>query len=367
MRIIITSPSLDPTKNVSGLSAVTRFIIENNPHHNYVHFELGRKDAEKGGIYRVNTIIRKYKDWKCLLKTYPDALVHYNFPLDKLGITRDTPFMRAALQNGNKMVIHIHGGVYLTSEIIPFPFRQMLKYVFSWHVPFIALSETEAEVLRKRFHAKHVVSLPNCVDLKDAQTFRRKYKDASTPLTLGYLGRIAKTKGLDYLLQACCMLKEHHIPFRLKIAGAEEYEGQYLPQFSKMLGNQFVYAGIVSGEDKNAFLKSLDVLAMPTFFEGLPMSLLECMSYGVVPVVTPVGSIPTVVTEGQNGILIKVKDTQSIVDAITYLHTHRDRLEQMSKSSCNYIYEHFSPESYIDKLNNIYSICLCYFNSRRST
>jgi len=365
MRIIIVSPSLDPTKNVSGLSAVTRFVIENNPHQDYVHFELGRKDAEKGGIYRVNAVIQRFNDWKCLLQAYPDAIIHYNFPLEKPSIIRDTPFMRAALKNKNKIVVHIHGGVYLTSESIPSPFRQMLKYVFSWNVPFIALSETEAEILRKRFHAKHVVSLPNCVDLKDAQTFRRKYKEDSIPLTIGYLGRIAKTKGLDYLLQACCMLKEHHIPFRLKIAGAEEHEGQYLPQFRKALGKQFVYAGIVSGEKKKSFLQSLDVLAMPTFFEGLPMSLLECMSYGVVPVVTPVGSIPTVVTEGQNGILIKVKDTQSIVDAIAYLHIHRDRLEQMSKSARNYIYEHFDSDSYIDKLNSIYSTCLCHFNSKR--
>ena len=357
MRVIIVSPSLDPTKNVSGLSSVTRFIIENNPHHNYIHFELGRKDIEKGGIYRVNPIIRKYKDWKCLLKTYPDAIVHYNFPLEKLGITRDTPFMRAALKNGNRMIIHIHGGAYLTSESVPFPFRQMLKYVFSWNVPFITLSEMEAEVLRKKFHAKHVVSLPNCIDLKDTQTFERKYKDDSTPLTLGYLGRIAKTKGMDYLLQACCILKERHIPFCLKIAGAEEVEGQYLPQFSKILGNQFVYSGIVSGESKNSFLRSLDVLAMPTFFEGLPMSLLECMSYGAVPVITPVGSIPTVVTDHQNGLFIKVKDTPSIVDAITYLHTDRDKLVQMSKSSRKYIYEHFDSDSYIDKLNNIYSTC----------
>ena len=50
MQIIIVSPSLDPTKNVSGVSSVTRFIIENNTSHNYVHFELGRKDGEKGGI-----------------------------------------------------------------------------------------------------------------------------------------------------------------------------------------------------------------------------------------------------------------------------------------------------------------------------
>ena len=357
MRIIITSPSLDPTTNVSGLSAVTRFIIENNPHQDYVHFELGRKDGEKGGIHRVKAVIRRFKDWKRLLKTYPDALVHYNFPLEKPSIIRDTPFMRAALKNGNRMVIHIHGGVYLTSESIPFPFRQMLNYVFSWHVPFITLSETEAETLRKRFHAKHVVSLPNCVDLKDAQTFRRKYKEDSIPLTIGYLGRIAPTKGMDYLLQACCMLKESQIPFCLKIAGAEELEGQYLPQFSNQLGNMFVYAGIVSGEKKKSFLQSLDVLAMPTFFEGLPMSLLECMCYGAVPVITPVGSIPTVVTDYQNGLFIKAEDAESIVDAITYLHTNRDKLKLMSSAARNYIFEHFDSDSYIDKLNNIYSTC----------
>ena len=344
---------------------MTRFIIENNPHHNYIHFELGRKDGEKGGIHRVNSVIRRFKDWKSLLKTYPDAIVHYNFPLDKLGIARDTPFMRAVLKNGNKMVVHIHGGVYLTSESIPFPFRQVLEYVFSWNVPFITLSETETEILRNRFHAKHVVSLPNCVDLQDSRTYDRKYKDTSTPLTLGYLGRITKTKGMDYLLQACCMLKESQIPFYLKIAGAEEIEGQYLPLFCKTLGTQFVYSGIVSGESKKAFQQSLDVLAMPTFFEGLPISLLECMSYGAVPVITPVGSIPTVVTEGRNGMLVKVKDAESIVDAITYLHTHRDRLEQMSKLARNYIYEHFDSDSYIDKLNNIYTACSCHSNSKR--
>ena len=355
MQIIIVSPSLDPSKNVNGISSMTKFIIENNPNYDYVHFELGRKDGERKGIYRVGSIFHGYKKWKHLLKKYPNALVHYNFPLEKPSILRDTPFMRAALKNGNKMVVHIHGGVYLSSASIPFPFRQILEHIFSWQIPFITLSEKEAETLKKRFHAKHVISLPNCIDLKDAKVYDREYNDESHPLTLGYLGRIAKAKGMDYLLQACCMLREHNIPFHLKLAGVEEIEGQFLPRFAKMLGNQFEYSGLVSGEDKNNFLKSLDVLVMPTFFEGLPMSLLECMSYGVVPVITPVGSIPTVVTDHQNGIFIKVKDTQSIVEAITYLHTHRDILEKMSTSSRNFIFEHFDSQTYIDNLNDIYN------------
>lgn len=354
MQIIIVSPSLDPTKNVSGVSSVTRFIIENNLSHDYVHFELGRKDDEKGGFYRIGSIIRSYRGWKHLLNKYPDAIVHYNFPLEKPSILRDTPFMRAALKNGNKMVVHIHGGTFLTSESIPFPFRQILNHVFSWQVPFITLSEKEAETIRNRFHAKIVVSLPNCIDLRDAKLFERKY-NKNLPLTLGYLGRIAQTKGMEYLLKACVLLKKRNILFCLKLAGTEEVEGQFLPQFNKMLGNQFRYCGCVSGETKNDFLRSLDLLVMPTFFEGLPMSLLECMSYGVVPVITPVGSIPTVVTYHKNGVLIKVKDVESIVDAISYLHTERDLLKQMSESSRDFIFKHFDPERYIDKLNNIYN------------
>ena len=356
MQIIIVSPSLDPTKNVSGVSSVTKFIIDNNTSHDYVHFELGRKDGEKGGIYRIASVIRRFKDWKCLLETYPDAIVHYNLPLEKPSILRDTPFMHAAFRNGNRMVVHIHGGCYLTSECIPFPFRQILKHVFSWHVPFITLSEKEAEILRDKFHAQRIVSLPNCIDIEDAKAFERKHRNDNSPLTLGYLGRIAKTKGMDFLLQACCLLKERNIPYLLKLAGAEAVEGQYLPQFSKKLGSQFEYCGLVSGENKKDFLRSIDLLVMPTFFEGLPMSLLECMGYGAVPVITPVGSIPTVVTDHQNGLFIKVKDTDSIVEAITYLHENRNQLQLMSQAARHSIVMHFNADTYIENLNQIYSI-----------
>ena len=354
MRIIIVSPSLNPAKNVSGISSVTNFIIENNPCHHYIHFELGRKDEEKGGIFRIRSIIRKYLEWKKLLRKYPDAIVHYNFPLEKPSILRDTPFMRAALRNGNRMVIHIHGGIFLTSEKIPFPFRQILRHVFSWKVPFITLSEKETDCLRDRFRARQVVTLPNCIDTSGAEGFERWYKNESQPLTLGYLGRIAPTKGMDYLLQACKILKERDIPFTLKLAGAEETAGQYLPLFSNLLEGRFAYSGIVSGEEKRSFLKSIDILVMPTFFEGLPISLLECMSYGAVPVITPVGSIATIVSDYQNGLFIKVRDTESIVEAIMYLNSHRDRLKQMSMASRECILGNYNPESYIRTLNGIY-------------
>ncbi len=354
MHIIIVSPSLDPKKNVSGISSVTKFIIANNRDYEYIHFELGRKDNERGGVYRIGSVVRCYRQWKRLLRQYPDAIIHYNFPLEKPSILRDLPFMRAALKQKRKMVVHIHGGSILSSDSIPFPFKQILKQVFSWRVPFIALSDKEAETLRTKFHAKRVVSLPNCVDLTEARRFNRVYNSGSSVLTLGYLGRVAKTKGMDFLLQAFLKLKNSGVPFKLKMAGAEEVPGQYLPRFAEALGDDFEACGVIGGDDKTAFLKSLDVFVMPTFFEGLPMSLLECMSFGVVPVVTPVGSIPSVVTNMQNGLYVKVMDAETIVEAVTHLHNDRDCLEKMGTSARESIFRHFPTENYINTLNEIY-------------
>lgn len=46
-KVIITSPSLNPTENVSGVSSVVRFIIDNNPNCKYLHFELGKRIKKK--------------------------------------------------------------------------------------------------------------------------------------------------------------------------------------------------------------------------------------------------------------------------------------------------------------------------------
>ena len=143
--------------------------------------------------------------------------------------------------------------------------------------------------------------------------------------------------------------------FLLKIAGKEEVQGQYLPLFAEKLEEQFEYAGVVSGESKTEFLKSLDVFVLPSFFEGLPMSLIECMSFGVVPVTTPVGSIGEIIREEENGLFIKVKDYDSIFHQIDRLSNDRDLLEQLSIKARKYIFSHFSTDMYINRLNKTYA------------
>lgn len=355
-KIIITSPSLDPQENVSGVSEIVRLIINNNTQRQYLHFTIGKKDNESGGILRrLHRVLSTYRSWKRLLRAEPSALIHYSFPVDARSVLRDFFFIRYAVRQGRKMIVHTHGGLYLTKKDRPWLINRMLRCIFSWNVPFVVQSEKEKSTLQNEFGVRDVEILPNCVNLTGAEAFVRKEKPEGQPLVVGYLGRIVETKGMDWLLRACGLLMKEGVDFQLKLAGTESEGGDYLSRFSRLLGDRFHYCGLVSGDSKNEFLESLDVFILPTYFEGLPMSLLETMSYGCVPVTTPVGSIPDVVRDGENGLYIKMKDDQSIADSLKTLAADRPLLSRLSEQARKSIFTQFSPKTYITRLNDLYA------------
>ena len=63
-----------------------------------------------------------------------------------------------------------------------------------------------------------------------------------------------------------------------------------------------------------------DVLILPSYFEGLPSALLEVMSYGQVPVVTPVSSIQDVILNKKKGIIIPIKNSTRIIDELNKIY-----------------------------------------------
>ena len=354
-QILIVAPSLELATNVSGVSAVANFIIEHNSECEYEHFLQGRSDVESGIINRVMRIWRNYREWKRIVNESGNLngkfLIHYNYPLDAASIVRDFFFMRATHQRGLPMVIHIHGGLYLFKEQKPFFIKRILSEVFSWENPFIVLSDMEREQIQRLYGTKNVAVLPNCVIAPSDYCSN----DNDNGLQILYLGRIEPNKGMDYLLEAMKMLKEEDRTFTLHFAGVEQGKNGYVERFQSLLGEQFIYEGVVSGDQKTNLFKRCHIFVLPSFYEGLPMSLLETMSYGLVPVVTDVGSIGEYVKDGENGLLLKVRDAQSIVEALDKLRSNGELIQKLSANARQTISERFNPTEYIKKLNSIYA------------
>ncbi|OAQ42048.1 hypothetical protein A5893_02730 [Pedobacter psychrophilus] len=355
MNIIITAPSLNPKYNVSGISSVVNFIIDKNQKHNYLHFQIGKIDKEKGGVGRIIGIIKSYFKWILLLNKTKDKLVHFNFPLDNKAIIRDCPLIILTKLLNVKMIIHIHGGSYIQSNDIPKWAAFLIKHALSDNNPKIVLGDNEKENLIQKFKCRNVFVLPNSLNLDDANLYQRVFDQTNNKLKILFLGRISVDKGIAFIFDAFKILKEkHQIDFEFYMAGKGQEEEEYLPKFRNLLGEKFIFEGVVFGDKKNKLLRETNTFLLPSFFEGLPISLLEAMSYAQVAIVTNVGSIPDVIESGENGIFIETKSAQAIVDSILKLNNNLTLLKKLGEKAKQTVFTDYNPDNYIKKLNSIY-------------
>ncbi len=353
-KILITSPSLNPEINISGISSVTQLIINSNPQNEYIHFELGKSDAGRRNFLWLLRIFKTYFEWFFLMFSKRYALIHFNLALDKRALLRDSPLILMARLFSKRMVIHIHGGEALTNPNNPAWITSLLQLNFSGRNPKIVLSKQEQATIQDLLNVNQVFVLPNCVEVAGAQNFNREYTD-NHELTLLFMGRIVLTKGIAYLFEALQALKLKGAKFKFIMAGKGPDEALYVQKFKDLLGSDFEFRGIVYGDAKSALLKASTIFLLPSFFEGLPISLLEAMSFALVPVTTNVGSIKYLVEDGSNGLFVEKFSSGDIVAAIEKLAADKTYLEKLSRNARNFVLANYAPAVYISELKKIYN------------
>ena len=98
------------------------------------------------------------------------------------------------------------------------------------------------------------------------------------------------------------------------------------------------FHGWVSGDMKIKLLNLADSFILPSYVEGVPISILEAESYGVPILSTIVGGIPEIVTDGDNGLLFKPGDKVAIkeaIDKVLYNQKLRKKMGAYSKERSN--------------------------------
>lgn len=353
-QVIIVAPSLNPEDNVSGISSVTRYIIRHSHDYEYLHFCLGRRDGETNNFARLFDIIGKLFKWIIILKNNKKSIIHYNFSLETKSIVRDIFFINIARIFRHKIVLHLHGGKYLNQKCQNGFLKRNINQILAKKEPVIVLGSREKDLVRQRYADKNnIFELPNPVELPEADICSAKFVN-TLAIHFLYLGRIEVNKGIGEIYSAFDNFYKEERPFVLHFAGREQGDNHYIEQFSNRFGDNFVYEGVVSGIDKENLLKKCQVLLLPSYYEGLPMSLLEAMGYGLIPIVTNVGSISEYVTNRQNGLFIRVKDANDLQRAIRELMDNKLLCETLSINSRKRIEQSCSEGEYINKLNDIY-------------
>jgi glycosyltransferase involved in cell wall biosynthesis len=170
------------------------------------------------------------------------------------------------------------------------------------------------------------------------------------PLRIFYLGRLEREQKRAHLFpQIFEQLKESGIPFHWTIAGDGPEKCALERAMQNVPGQTVSFAGQIPHKRVPELLQAHDIFLLASNYEGLPLSLLEAMGAGLVPVVSDLPSgIPEVVDAG-NGMLVPPDDVAGYARAIIHLHGHRDELAAKSAAARARVQTEFSVAAMTDR------------------
>lgn len=165
---------------------------------------------------------------------------------------------------------------------------------------------------------------------------------ASAPLKLVYAGRLNQDqKRVFDLPQIIETLLEKQIPVELTIIG-DGSEGEQLQNLCQSLIEKGAirFLGTLSNEKVLEIYEQNDIFLLTSEFEGLPISLLEAMARGCIPVVSDIASgIPELIQNGVNGFRVPIGDIDQFADSIATLYQNSHQRQQMSLNAYRTIAE----------------------------
>ena len=360
MNIVITAPSLDPSQNVSGVSTVVSSIITYNKKHHYFHFLLGRADHQINKFSWLIRLLRQLSWFPFFVKRNRIELVHQNLPFDAKGLIREYIVNFWCRLLGLPVVLHIHGGEFFTCITKNFIYRCIATALFRYSKKVLVLSESERLTLHHKYGFSSAITLVNSIDtsLYSQECLAQNFAKP----TLLFMGRITENKGVNEIVEAFSLLKKE-IDFKFILCGTGSLTNYFRMRCAELLGDDFEFKGVVSGSTKIRIIQNSHLLILPSYFEGLPMVLLESMAAGVVPIVTNVGSISRVVKHNFNGLFVEKKNPESIYRQVKSIVSDYCRFKMLSDSAVGTVASEYDIKRYIEHLNHIYMASISHDTS----
>jgi glycosyltransferase involved in cell wall biosynthesis len=233
---------------------------------------------------------------------------------------RKSVYMAIGLAAGWRIVFHLHGGGFARfhkEECGPVA-QAVIRFFLDRATWIVVVSETWQRWVRSVTSNPRIACIPNPVALPATVSAWRQHG------LVVFSGRCEASKGIFDLLEAAGVLRAQVPGLRIECAGDGD------------LGRS------------SAFV-------LPSYAEGLPMSLLEAMAAGCAVVATRVGGIPDLVTDGVDGLLVPPGDPDALAAALLRVLHDRAFAERLGNAARETIANRYAVERSLERLEHIYA------------
>jgi glycosyltransferase involved in cell wall biosynthesis len=303
-----------------------------------------------------------YKDWITLAKSlivFPKA-VHY---------------ARMMRENG---IAHIHAHWATIPALTAYLISKLVNINYSITAHAIDIFENETMLEEKLLNAKFVVTcagynkgyligkFKNLNSRRifvnyhgiDLEKFRYKEFVNGDPLRIMSVGRIEKSKGYEYLLKSLVVLRKKYLLLECVIVGdgpLEEFIKGLVKKYN--LEDAVYLTGAISQEEVIRWYQKSDIFvlcAIRQYHWGIPNVVLESMAMGVPVITTNLPAIGEIIKDGENGILVRERDSEALADAIDKILSSNSLREKLRVNGRKAIEKNFDKEKTISELIGIY-------------
>lgn len=330
-----------------------------------------------GGVVAVSKNYMNHSDWEEFEVKYLATHINGN-ALKKIGIFIAAYFKIIGLLIANKIdIFHLQvcdGGPFYRKSIVLFTAKFFRKKVILHHHTdytefFGTLSGIKERIVRKalkradinivlgnnlinvikQFEPEaRVTVLHNAVPVEKEFSF---HKDADTILFLGWL---MERKGVMDLLKAVEQI-DPQLDSNIKIALCGIAEDEiYKKICDSKVYKRIIHVGWVDQVEKSKIFERTMINVLPSYREGLPMTILETMADGIPSIASNISTIPEVIIDCENGLLISPGNVDELAEKILMLCNDRQKRYELSKSAYLTVKESFETGVHIGNLKEIY-------------
>lgn len=263
---------------------------------------------------------------------------------------RKMPFIYLAGLCGIPVINHIHGADFEEFyERASASRKKRIHKVYGRCTRMLVLSEEWKDRIGRIVPPERIDILENYCMIPE-----EPYNSGRNMEQVLFLGEIGSRKGC-YDMPAIWENVVQQVPSaRLVMAGDGDVEQIRQAFAARNVGSSVSFPGWVRGEDKERLLKESAVFLFPSYHEGMPISVLEAMSYGMGVVTTAVGGIPKLIQNDVNGYVGQPGNVEAISADVVRLLTDPYRCNAYGSKAREYVKENYSRERHLKQLGEIY-------------